>query len=461
MRSGTVSGRRRAFTVRALATLLLAGVGQAGCAGASRPNVLLVTLDTTRADHASGYGYAHPTTPALDRLMAHGAHFVAAYTPMPTTGPSHASLFTSRYPFAHGMVKNGSVLADEVATLAEVLRDGGYQTAAVVSAFPLARRFGLDRGFEHYDDTFPAASASVVERRWEAFALAEAFDRRADATTDRALAWLASASGRRPFFLWVHYYDAHAPYEPPRGYRRRFRERGGGRPRLARQVAGYDGEMRFVDDQLGRLLEQVDRRGPADTVVVVAADHGEGLMQHGWMEHGINLHEELVRVVLVVSWTGHVAAGRVVDAPVSLLDVAPTVLDLVGLPALKLRPEGQTLAAVLTNGDAPPDRVLYFQRRLYTPPDRREWPAMGDMVAVRAGPWKYIEASEEGVAELYHVPRDPAERRNLRMQELPTATRLAALARGWLAEQRSRHGAVEPRIRDEDAARLRALGYMD
>jgi arylsulfatase A-like enzyme len=424
------------------------------------PHVVLVTIDTLRADHVSGYGYPRQTTPAIDRLMAEGVTWLAASTPMPTTAPSHTSLLTGTYPRTHGVVKNGFTLGAGRPTLADVLRAGGYRTAAVVSAFPLARRFGLARGFDHFDDTFLRDQASIDAPEWEGFRLDEAFDRRADATTDRALAWLASASGSQPVFLWVHYYDPHSPYDPPPAYQGRFPNPEGRPGRLGRMIAAYDAETRFVDDNVARLIDRIDTTwGPRNVVVVVATDHGEGLMDHGWMEHGIDLYEELVRVALVFRWSGTVVAGARPAVPVSLIDVAPTLLALLGHSTETFASDGVDLSRILRGGDAAiASRPLFFERRLYTTRDQEEWPAAGPMLAVRAGSWKYIEAPEQGVVELFDLATDPRERDNRHDAEADTRLRLAGMLRSW---QSANAAAPNAGVSPEDAARLRALGYVE
>jgi arylsulfatase A-like enzyme len=432
--------------------------------GAAPPSVLLVTIDTLRADHTEIHGYARPTAPHLDALAREGTVFLAAYTPTPTTGPSHSTLFTSSYPSTHGVRKNGYALLPERRTLAEVLRDAGWHTGAVVSAFPLAARFGYARGFEHYDDQFPLETASIDSREWEGFELPEAFDRRADATTDRALAWLDATPADRPWFLWVHYYDPHAPYDPPQGFRRLVRDPGGPPTRpLEQAIVAYDAEIRFADEQIGRLLHAAEARAGAEHLLVVAAaDHGEGLMSHGWMEHGVNLYEELVHTLLLVRWPARVRAGQRVDGPVGLIDMAPTVLSLLGVPAASIQPEGMDLSRVLVDGAPPPsDRPLYFQRRLYTERDEREWPAVGDMFGVRWGAWKYVTAPEEGKTELFDLARDPGEARNLAGSSAGVEARLAAAADSWAARQRAEAAGLAHAVSAEDAARLRALGYVE
>jgi len=441
---------RLALAIAVLATVAFAVTFCAHPPAGARPNVVLVTIDTERADHTSTYGYPHPTTPHLDALAADGAVFTAAYTAIPTTGPSHAGLFTAQYPAEHGVLRNGDVLGATPPTLTELLARAGYVTAAFVSAYPLAQKFGYARGFATYDDEFTAADASIVLPEWEGERVESAgFDRRADATTERALRWLAGAPRDHPVFLWVHYYDPHEPYDPPPAYRDGIDD---ARSPLERAVAAYDAEIRFADDQLGRLIDAVDRRlGAGDTLVVIATDHGEGLMQHGWMGHGANLYEELVRTVLVFRRPGHLRAQRSAT-PVGLIDVAPTVLAHVGLDAGALHPRGVDLA-----GAPPADRPLFFQRRVYQPGSRDDVPVRGAMHGVRIGSWKYVDASSTG-PELFDLASDPGETRNLRERETARADELAAVLGKWRVAQ---GGAVEAPLSPDEARRLRALGYVE
>ncbi|HLY37741.1 MAG TPA: sulfatase [Candidatus Binatia bacterium] len=424
----------------------------------TKPSLVLVTIDTERADHTSTYGYAMPTTPHLDALAAQGTVFTNAYAAIPSTAPSHASLFTSRYPSEHGVLRNGDVL--DATTLTEILAGAGYATAGFVSAYPLARKFGYARGFSVYDDAFTPREASIVISEWEGQHVDRpAFDRRADATTARALGWLSATPRDRPLFLWVHYYDPHQPYDPPAPFRDAFAPAGGsGRSRLERNIVAYDGEIRFADEALGRLIHAVDERVGVDrTIVVVASDHGEGLMQHGWMGHGVDLYEELVRAVLVIRAPG-MSAGRRCAAPVGLIDVAPTVLALLGLDGEALRPRGVDLGPALRGGAGPaPDRAIFFQRRVYDS-RRDDVPVRGDMRAVRIGAWKYIEGSMMS-PELFDLSADPAELRNVWDQERSRGADLAGVLAAWRRDAGDAT-AVRP-LSAEEARRMRALGYVE
>jgi len=430
---------RSGRTVAALAVLA------AGCRRAEAPaNLVLVTVDTLRADHTTPYGYDRETTPVLARLAREGVRVEQAYAPMATTGPSHAALLTSRYPVSLGYLRNGQRLDEAHLTLAERLHAAGYRTSAAVSSFVLDKGLGFAQGFGTYD--------------------CPSFDRRADETTAVALGWLARRARDRPFFLWVHYYDPHHPYSPPAPYDRRFAPPPAATGLPRRAVAHYDGEIAFTDHQLGRLLAAIDAEGlAARTLVVVTADHGEGLMQHGHMGHGLHLYEEAVRVPLVFRWPGSLPAGALVPGPVEHLDLVPTVLDLLGLPRGGGEIEGQSVAAALRGqaGTAgrDPRRTVFLQRRLYDTEVVSGFHVKGEKFAVRAGRWKYIEAPEEQTRELYDLRSDPGETRNLFARQVATADLLARGIAGWRGRFDRNARARDDSSREMQEA-LRALGYV-
>jgi arylsulfatase A-like enzyme len=329
----------------AIATLLGAWWWQShpsrGSAERDFPDVLLVTIDTLRADHVGCYGDGNAATPVMDGLASRGVRFAEAIAPVPLTLPSHASLLTATTPLVHGVRDNaGFVLGAAPPTVAEAFRAAGYSTAAFVSGFPVSRRFGLGRGFDAYDDRFPRgddpARPSYVERR-------------ADETVAAATEWLRGrqSDAIRPVFAWVHFFDPHAPYDAPEPYRSRFRQR------------PYDGEIAFADAQLGALLAAWRSLRPGrDPLVVVAADHGEGLGEHGEPTHGLFIYDSTLRVPLIASGPG-IPAGRTVTGAVSLIDVAPTLLDFAGLPPLK-DSEGHSLRAAMTSGHGR-DEAVYAE----------------------------------------------------------------------------------------------------
>ena len=444
-----------------------AGLVALGCAREpGRPDILLVTIDTLRADHCSAYGYGRPTTPRLDALAGAGVLFETAYAPMATTAPAHATMFTGLLPLWHGLVKNGYVLAPGHRRIAAALAEGGYRTGAVVGSFALDHRFGLATGFASYDDRFSGRDPSMTTPSWEGHAVGGgAFDRRADETRERAVEWLRAngyldpgpARGRPPFFLWVHFFDPHRPYDPPAAHRELFPP--AGRDPLDAEIAAYDGEIHYADAQLGLLLDALRDAGRLErTLTMVTADHGEGLMQHGHMEHGLHIYEEAVRVPFVVHWPAALAARRL-DGPVQLADVGPTLAAVAGLSWTEAPGQGRSLSDVL-RGRADPDgrREVFLQRRRYDAPLASGRVVKGQQYALRAGPWKYIESREEGTYELYDLGGDPREQTNL----LSAAPAEASSLPGRLARfvRSAPAPAAQPAVGEEEARKLRALGYV-
>jgi choline-sulfatase len=277
------------------------GANQDGASGgtAVRPSILLVTLDTTRAD-AIGPEAVGVETPAFDALAARGLRFRQAYAAVPETLPSHTSMMTGLYPAGHGVHENARRVADEQILLADRLRQAGYRTAAFVSAFTLARRFGLARGFDVYEDQLPPGRS----------------ERSSSETTDAAVAQMIDIPGR-PLFMWVHYYDPHYPYTPPEPFRTKY------------AASAYRGEIAAMDQQLGRLVQEFERRIHGPPAILVVADHGEGLGDHGESQHGALLYQSTMHVPLVIVGAG-VPPG-VSDVPVSTRRIFHTVLDFAGL----------------------------------------------------------------------------------------------------------------------------------
>jgi len=276
---------------------------------ASAFNILLITLDTTRADRLGCYGYPQAKTPYLDGLAKEGIRFARVYCPAPVTLPSHISIFSGLYPVTHGVRNNGHHLPSGIKTLAQILKGRGYATSAFVSSFSVDSRFGLDRGFDVYNDTFQA-QASLKSANAE---------RRAEGTFNRFSQWLENNSGNR-FFAWVHYYDPHLPYDPPPPYREEFSGR------------LYDGEIAYMDNYVGAILELLRTKGILEkTIIVVAGDHGEGLGDKVEIGHGIFLYEAVLRVPLIFHNLKIFPRPRVSESEVRLVDVAPTILDIIGL----------------------------------------------------------------------------------------------------------------------------------
>ncbi|HSK10885.1 MAG TPA: sulfatase-like hydrolase/transferase [Vicinamibacterales bacterium] len=373
---------------------------------APRPSILLVTLDTTRAD-AIGPEATGIVTAAFNALAARGQRFRQAYATVPETLPSHASMLTGLYPAGHGVHENGRSLDAAHPLVAERLRHEGFRTAAFVSSFTLARRFGLARGFETYDDNLPATGLA---------------ERGARETTDAAIAYL-ERTGLEPLFLWVHYFDPHHPYEPPEPYRQQFK----GRP--------YLGEVAAMDGQLGRLLAAFDQRAPGPRAIVVAGDHGEGLGDHGETQHGNLLYQSTMHVPLVIVGPG-VPAG-VSDAPVSTRRIFHTILDWAGLGA----------EASLRKGDA--EVVLGEAMKPFL-----EYGWQPQVMTVD-GRHKSILA---GRLEIYDLVADPGEARDL-SGDPALRSSVPATLRDYPVP--SAETAAAPPPLDEDARRaLASLGYI-
>lgn len=424
------------------------------------PHLLLISIDTLRADHTLLGGYARETTPNLLRLAEEGVRFETAYTAMPSTGPSHASMLTGLYPATHGVLWNGMKLADSHQTLGEVLLSAGYHTAGVVSSFPLAASWGYSQGFADYIDDFDSRGATVTEGTWIGVNVPGGFDQRADQTTEEAIRWLNDEWDRsRPFFLFVHYFDPHRPYQPPPEFRGQFAAKD--QSWLDASVALYDEEILYSDRAIGHLLSHLRALGLDETTLVVAtADHGEGLMQHGHMEHGVHLYEEGVRVPLVFRWKGELAAGLTVAEPMSLVDLMPTLVDLIGVP-WDGSTDGRSLAAVVRGQHAlDPEHPVFLQRRPYEPQKIGRIFVSGEQWGIRRAEWKLIVGETDGQQQLFNLSIDPRELTNVANYHPNEVASLRAELDAWRARAPVR---VDPRndLTTDEREALRALGYVE
>lgn len=350
------------------------------------PNILLITLDTTRADRLGCYGYQRAETPHLDSLGRRGVVFERAYAPAPMTAPSHTSLFTGLWPPEHGVLTNGqTTLLPGIPTLAESLRQRGYDTAAFISAFVLQSRFGLNRGFQVYDEDLSKAKLENDElHRY----------RDGKYSIESAVNWLTkSRTARTPFLCWVHLYDPHEPYEThPREFGTRFdNER-------------YDGEIAYVDLLVGRLLKTLnDLHLTGNTYILVVGDHGESLGEHGELTHGYTLHESTLRVPLIAVDPRTPQGGQRISQPVPLVDIFPTLLDVAGVPV----PEdisGRSLQPVFA-GRLPGPRTCYSLTD--EPYLQAFWSPLRSLTTER---WRYVRSTRP---ELYDLSQDPQELENL------------------------------------------------
>ncbi len=424
----TAAGLRALLLAAASAALL------AACDRGERLNVVLITLDTTRADRLGCYGYQDIETPSIDRLAAEGTLYERCYTPVPITLPSHLSILTGTYPAYHGVRENnGFYVAPGLTTLAEILKREGYATAAFVGAFPLDSQTGLDQGFDLYDDNYPSSLEQGRHPALQGF-----FDERPASEVVRpALEWLADRD-QRPFFLWTHFFDPHQPQIPPSPYRERYAN------------SLYDGEIASVDEAVGRLLARLEEQGQLDrTLIVLTADHGESLGDHGEITHALLLYSSTIRVPLIVRDPRDLNPSRV-TTPVATVDIMPTILDRLGLeipgvvqgdllPASDREPAPprailtETLYGALLHGWSPLERLTVEDRMIVHGP----------------------------TPKLYHLAEDPGELRDV-AAEHPDALR--ELQRLLLRRKRElSEGGVEAReesISPEKQARLAALGYL-
>jgi arylsulfatase A-like enzyme/tetratricopeptide (TPR) repeat protein len=398
---------------------------------ASRPNVVLVTLDTTRADRIGTYGYALAETPALDRLAREGVRFDDATAQSPLTAPAHAALLTGQYPGRLGVRNNASSpIPESAVTLAESLRGAGYRTGAFIGAFVVDRAYGFAQGFDVFDAAFTGFRQEIKGQ----------VQRPAKEVVDPALAFIAAETANEPFFAWIHLYDAHTPYDPPPPYNVKFAKR------------PYDGEIAYADAQFGRIVSALRASGVLDrTIVAVVGDHGEALGDHGEDDHGIFLYEAVTRVPWIMRLPNGERAGSVVAEQVRQVDLTPTVLDLAGA-RVTARTDGESVAALIrgtARRDPPPSYTETWYPELHFGWSR--------LRALRVGEWKYIAAPKP---ELYDLRTDRAERRNVIGERSSVASRMAgeleAIERGFGAAATT----TPPQPDADTIARLRSLGYI-
>ena len=405
-------------------------------------NVLLVTFDTTRADRIGSYGNTRIQTPALDGLAASGLRFANAYTAVPITAPSHSTIMTGRYPISHGVRDNGLfVLGDDQVTLAEILRERGYATAAAVGSFPVTAKFGLGQGFDFFDDHLTGQFENYLGQR-EAPKDRIFFDeRRAAQVNEAVLPWLRKHAAN-PFFVWVHYFDAHQPFEPPPPYNQLYAD------------DLYDGEIAYADSRLGFLLDQLRDMGALDhTLIIMVADHGEGLSEHNEITHAVLAYNSTLHVPLIIRPpAGVVVPGTVVDERVGTVDIVPTVLDLLGIQ----RPDnlqGRSLRSAWQPGGTPGGAPLQYAENL-SPHLSHGW---GELRVLFDSTLKYIHGPRP---ELFDLAVDPNESNNLIVERPLDGQRMHEELSKFLADQAVAGASKTEHLNDQDRQRLESLGYL-
>src|SRR3954471_20515590 len=437
MRNALTRRQRATCAVVATASLALA----AGCSRPApepraAPNVLLITIDTLRADAVGAYGNRTASTPWIDRLAAAGVRFTQAHASSVVTLPSHANILSGTYPFHHGVRENaGFRFPAQLDTLATLLRARHYRTAAFVSAFPLDARFGLTRGFDRYDDRFPKNETGIAFRVPE---------RRGSDTVSAALDWIrgdatatatANANTQAPWLAWVHLYEPHFPYAPPEPYASRY------------AAAPYLGEVSVADAALGPLLQPILDGGAArDTLVVLTAERGESLGEHGETTHGLFAYDATLRVPLIIH-EPHRFGARTITEPVRHVDILPTILDVIDGTA-PAAADGRSLVPLAT-GKTAPATATYFES--LSASINRGW---APLYGVSRGSLKYIDLP---IPELYGLAAGPAEQNDLMTARPTDARELQRLLAALRAEER----AINPARENSDTReQLRSLGYL-
>jgi choline-sulfatase len=430
-----VTARRTLVLAVVLADMCLWSATLASPSGPSesepRPNLLLITIDTLRADHLSCNGSKNVATPHLDRLAHGGVNFTQTRTAVPLTLPAHASIMTGSYPPVHGVRDNGTFrLAEEQLTLAEVLSGQGYETAAFVGAFVLDRDFGIAQGFDVYD-----------EGDWggvEALGSLSA-ERNAEAVHDAFSKWLTGRVGGKPFFVWIHLYDPHAPYDPPEPFRTKY----AGDP--------YAGEIASADTVVGTTIADLESRELLDsTLVAVVGDHGEGLGEHGEQTHSLLIYNSTIHVPMLVRFPRMIPPGTSVGRLTRTIDLAPTILDYLGVSldfgqGTSLRP--------LVDGAIPDDEILAYSESLY-PSLNLGW---SELRSLETDGYRFILAPRP---ELYDVRNDPGETKNLVDVNPKVADQLSRSLASLMASMRAQAGDSRLVVDSRTEQMLRSLGYI-
>jgi arylsulfatase A-like enzyme len=456
---------------------------------AEKPNVLLITIDTLRADHLGCYGGESILTPTIDSLAAGGVMFKSVTSHVPLTLPSHTSILTSADPPIHGVRDNARYrFENSIPTLAEVFKTAGYATSAFISAFVLDSRFGLDRGFHVYDDNIQNQAYFYFFSTSPPFTLAGGMkllgltppykpERKADKTTEAAMAWLDENREKR-FFMWVHYFDPHGPLNPPSPYDTLYLEPGKNRQEFLDNVERYitlqgqsdsnllspeeiegirtlyKGEVTFTDHSIGALLDHLRLLGIEDrTLIVVTSDHGQSISEHQYIGHSVELYREILHVPLIFTYPGKIPEGMTVENQVRSIDIMPTVLSMldIDIPATC---RGRDLTSVIRSRPGEDKDPPAYIETLHARPMKKR------LVGIVSGDYKYFRALEGNREELYWITSDPEEAENLVMQDIEQATYLRTQLQDMIEGMETYATSREIPLDHETMEAMKALGYI-
>ncbi len=398
----------------------------------SHPNIILITIDTLRADHLSCYGYKSKTSPNIDLLAEKSFLCTNVMAQVPLTLPSHATIFTGRSPLSHGIKNNANFILDESeVTLAKVLKSRGYKTAAVIGGFPLVSYFGINQGFDHYDDQLKTRKYQIETAELE---------RNAKDVTDAALSWLKQ-NKQNLIFMWIHYYDPHLPYDPPKIYKNKFKN-------------SYDSEINFVDNQIGRLSRYLnDSKLFQETMLVITSDHGEGLGDHFEEDHGIFLYNSTLEIPFILKPASRNFVAREIDIQIATQDIMPTILDMLGFSSPD-EIDGISLARFFKSQperhptpDLPP-----FYIESYYPYFKYRWSILRGIV------WKGFKFIDAPEGELYDLKSDRKETKNIYKKNSKIAFDLKESLNNILEKHEAKDQFFE--IDQEVMQKLKSLGYV-
>ncbi len=415
-------------------------------------NVVLITLDTTRPDHLGCYGYKDANTPNIDWVGKEGAIFTQAIAPIPITLPSHCSILTGLDLFSHGIRENGTFyLKDDFTTLAEILNRNGYRTAAVTASFVLDRRFGLGQGFDFYEDNLEGNLQAVPTRVWQGHKYGR-FERPAGEVSDIAINWL-QANYKNKFFIWVHFFDPHAPYNPPRNYRASNEKR---------VCKLYDGEITYADHELGKILDELREKNLIDrTLIIIASDHGEVLGEHvlfytgrKYFGHGGFTYEQELRTALIFRLPNIIPKAKQIKQMVSVSDVTPTILDILRIEE-KIEFDGKSLYPLIMGDTTKNLTELYCETmqpnfRLNKSP----------VHALRTEEHKVIYLPGEETVLLYDIVRDPGEQDNLFGSKNKDYIDLFNKTLSYMKRIDSKETSSTREMDEETIEKLKSLGYV-